>query len=403
LQTADLSSPDAFLVSLRSKPNLVSGNFSVLSTEVRQAPLKELIAANGSSPVTQVSPVLPQRLEAEAACAVPTLHLPTKEEGVLIVENQSPTIFPTENVILAKRRLRLAATSLSSAALNLRLLKQQRQPVNAASGSLASVSARLLTRPFPAAGAISSASAKLSPSWSPSAVASLILDADTIAQADGTAVANWISTGSDTSYAAAQATATSQPTLVKNVLNGRAVVRFNGNNLLQVPAFVTGGISLNLVMLVNLAVAGNYPMILIYGNSAVTDWEMRGNGASGLLQFIAQGGATSFASTTNTMVGTWQIMEGTYLSSAPYSCGIYADGTLLGANTGNTATPTSGEFVWIGQRSDGYPITGDVACLMIVTGDLADADRQKIEGWMAHRWGLTASLPPGHPYILSPP
>jgi hypothetical protein len=34
---------------------------------------------------------------------------------------------------------------------------------------------------------------------------------------------------------------------------------------------------------------------------------------------------------------------------------------------------------------------------------LSTDDRQRIEGWMAHKWALTSVLPPGHPYKNNPP
>jgi hypothetical protein len=33
----------------------------------------------------------------------------------------------------------------------------------------------------------------------------------------------------------------------------------------------------------------------------------------------------------------------------------------------------------------------------------ADADRQRIEGYLAHKWGLVGSLPSGHPYKTAAP
>lgn len=33
----------------------------------------------------------------------------------------------------------------------------------------------------------------------------------------------------------------------------------------------------------------------------------------------------------------------------------------------------------------------------------AESEREKIEGYLAHKWGLTSSLPAGHPYKTNPP
>jgi hypothetical protein len=31
------------------------------------------------------------------------------------------------------------------------------------------------------------------------------------------------------------------------------------------------------------------------------------------------------------------------------------------------------------------------------------ATRQRVEGYLAHKWGLTANLPADHPYSITPP
>lgn len=40
---------------------------------------------------------------------------------------------------------------------------------------------------------------------------------------------------------------------------------------------------------------------------------------------------------------------------------------------------------------------------IIICDALTVSDRQKIEGYLAHKWGLTANLPAGHPYKTIPP
>lgn len=41
--------------------------------------------------------------------------------------------------------------------------------------------------------------------------------------------------------------------------------------------------------------------------------------------------------------------------------------------------------------------------IFVVNQVLTAADRQKLEGYLAHKWGLEANLPVGHPYKVSPP
>ena len=40
---------------------------------------------------------------------------------------------------------------------------------------------------------------------------------------------------------------------------------------------------------------------------------------------------------------------------------------------------------------------------VVVTSDVSDGKRQKIEGYLAHKWGLAGNLDIGHPYKASPP
>lgn len=237
------------------------------------------------------------------------------------------------------------------------------------------------------------------PLWDPATVAQLVLDADRIPQGDGTVVANWDSVGSVTSYSAVQATTGAQPTLVKNVLGGRAVVRFDGNDYLIVSPLDTGVDGFSMIVLSWLPIPANYPMLLSYDPNG--GWEIRGSGSTGIWQYVGAGG-TGFVFNVNiNIVNVWRILEGIF-RRADNKGYTYTDATLNDSGP-STLGPRTNMALWLGRRNDGYPLTGDIACAIVVKGDLSDTDRQKIEGWLAWRWSITASLPAGHPYKSSPP
>jgi hypothetical protein len=48
-------------------------------------------------------------------------------------------------------------------------------------------------------------------------------------------------------------------------------------------------------------------------------------------------------------------------------------------------------------------LDGAIAELIVTPSVLSVSNRQKIEGYLAHKWGLTASLPAGHPYKTAVP
>lgn len=73
------------------------------------------------------------------------------------------------------------------------------------------------------------------------------------------------------------------------------------------------------------------------------------------------------------------------------------------ALTPNAAIGTGTQNLSIGGRFNSLVdvIDGDIAEIIYVSGDdwgTSTATRDKIEGYLAHKWGLTGNLPSGHPY-----
>jgi hypothetical protein len=74
-----------------------------------------------------------------------------------------------------------------------------------------------------------------------------------------------------------------------------------------------------------------------------------------------------------------------------------ADSQLLqGSVLGAYVTSTSGNGF-----SESY--VGNIGCLVIGSGVLSIDDRQRLEGWAAHKYGLTSNLASDHPYKTTPP
>lgn len=66
-------------------------------------------------------------------------------------------------------------------------------------------------------------------------------------------------------------------------------------------------------------------------------------------------------------------------------------GTSIGAYVGNNGSTYEGGIV------------GKVGCIIVGTGVLSTENRQRLEGWAAHKYGLQANLPGDHPYKNIPP
>lgn len=76
-------------------------------------------------------------------------------------------------------------------------------------------------------------------------------------------------------------------------------------------------------------------------------------------------------------------------------------GAVLSAGTGigtGVTENTNSAFVNIGGGAASDWFDGYIACILFFDRTLSDTDRQKLEGWAAHKYGLTRNLPADHPY-----
>jgi hypothetical protein len=125
-------------------------------------------------------------------------------------------------------------------------------------------------------------------------------------------------------------------------------------------------------------------------------------GASGPYDFHGSNSnyllSSSFASSNITGGSGW--VSGTAI--APLSMVKITSVTAYEFNTiGNV---TIGQFS--ADRNNAYgsrSLIGKTCEIIACSSVLSTTDRQKLEGYLAHKWGFTADLPSGHPYKSLPP
>lgn len=105
----------------------------------------------------------------------------------------------------------------------------------------------------------------------------------------------------------------------------------------------------------------------------------------------------------------WHLI-GASLDTSAESLKAWLDGVeeVSAAATGASLPASSLYPLQIGGQtvSDGIigvSVPQDLAELVAVPAALSTADRQKVEGYLAHKWGLSESLPADHPYKSAPP
>jgi hypothetical protein len=90
------------------------------------------------------------------------------------------------------------------------------------------------------------------------------------------------------------------------------------------------------------------------------------------------------------------------LGVAPTVVSEHVNGSLFASQAGPHSFGDTNSLTTVGGTNAIY-FTGQLAEAILIPGFLFDDVRQKTEGYLAHKWGLTASLPSGHPYKVNPP
>jgi hypothetical protein len=160
-------------------------------------------------------------------------------------------------------------------------------------------------------------------------------------------------------------------------------------------AFMTQGGSANL-----------YPRIISLAPSGSQDYNVTGG------TFLGRNNGTNLVS----------YRSSSQLSYSPFSFGVPFVGSAVFDGTSNytyvnsvTNNPvaSSGNFTYnrynIGRIAGGVSFNtdstfiGSIGEVIVFSNAHTTSQRQQVEGYLAQKWGLTASLPTSHPYTKIPP
>ena len=204
----------------------------------------------------------------------------------------------------------------------------------------------------------------------------------------------------------AQSNAAKQPTYATGYLNGNNAISFDGTGR----SLSAGTATINLSQPFNRFIVGKF--LTKSSQSVIVDGN-NGSGAGG--QQVFYNGESA---------GSWRMAcDATYKNSISYGTSDFNNHihfhNLNGASTyysidGATTLSGPGNSGSIGQPgicignirnevASGYGFQGYVYEIILTTGTLSPADRQKTEGYLAWKWGTQASLPVGHPYESAAP
>ena len=225
--------------------------------------------------------------------------------------------------------------------------------------------------------------------------------------ANGASISTWV----DKSGSGHNAVAGGAPTFAAASLNGLGTLTFNGTT--------------NYLYASGLTVPTNTHSLFAVHNPVTVNGAATPPGDTGILRAqetvgyivfpysygVNYGYTTSYISGyfgfgfQNDVAGSWNLYETVVGSSAVTQ---YQYGTVVTANTGLSITATTsdnftvGSYSYFGGSQQQF-YWGSMAELLIFNVELSTTDRQKIEGYLAWKWGKQASLSPSHPYYSAAP
>lgn len=212
----------------------------------------------------------------------------------------------------------------------------------------------------------------------------------------GSNVTNWW----DRSRAAQHISATGTPTWARNVQNGQGAVTFSGTGQYFSSASMVVPASLDFACYAAMspqASGGTYRCL--YDNA--TNTPMVWNDTTSKIEANTSTASTGISSTA-TCANAWNVYAMIERSLGTNLQEVRFNGASAGTRATNNLTAGT-RTITMFNRAGGNPWYGTVGELVFVNRFIGDDGISKMEGYLAWKWGLQASLAVGHPYRNSPP
>jgi len=242
--------------------------------------------------------------------------------------------------------------------------------------------------------------------WNPSMISTALwldaADASTVTTVSG-AVSQWNDKSGNNRHAT-QSDATRRPAFTSSALNGYSALTFDGTNdgLTCGDAFHSANLLIFAVAKTSNAAAEQ---------NIATKWNGTGSQREFIFRFRSTNKVGAFFSFDGTSVnsnsldttgtaGTGWSMGGAVRNGTALTVslnGSQNSSTLASSSLFNSTTPLDIGYSSPAGTDVFEPLNGQIATVVIATNPSL-ADLQKLEGWAAHKYGLTANLPNDHPY-----
>lgn len=219
---------------------------------------------------------------------------------------------------------------------------------------------------------------------------------------NGSNVSQWDDKSGNDNHAT-QASAADQPVYTLNALNNKPALTFN-NQWLDHPLSLLGESTIFAVANKTATNLQQQTIVAISDTGVAVDNAIWSQIATSPNEW---GTFTNTFVPSNETIGTSHRIVGTISNTPPSGpIDMYTDGEFsLSASGGRWSGTDNRDRRRIGSESssDRRYHRGDIAEIIIASSALLTEDRQKLEGYLAWKWGLVANLPSDHPYKINPP
>lgn len=201
---------------------------------------------------------------------------------------------------------------------------------------------------------------------------------------------------------ATQATGANQPSYIESAQNGLNVIRFDGTDDFMNYNGEFLGQRLYAVYAVVARRSNKSDNFYIAGSTSSTNQQFIAGWANNTTYRYAQYSNDIDATVTGYSSSVFEIWE-MFLESGGRR--LWRDGTQMNTNTTTTRLSANlGGYlgVFTTANPDVY-YDGDIAEIVAFPYSIAAADRTRMQGYLAHKWGLTAALPAGHAHKTTAP
>jgi hypothetical protein len=201
-----------------------------------------------------------------------------------------------------------------------------------------------------------------------------------------------------------QGAGANQPKTGTRILNGLNVLDFDGGDYINRNAFplpANGNVAFFMVAVVDVI---NNLADSLFAVDATNDFQFQ---ASNATQFNGQITVANLGNSVSLTGGPFSgpsIYNCNFDRTGLVSYNAFVDGTQRAVNTAYTASLGTSQTLQVFRNRSGTAQIPDGACAeFIVIDDVSSVTREKVEGYLAWKWGLMSNLPGGHPYKTYPP